>query len=301
MSVSSPLLKASGRWPTGSTRPPARSQLQSLPLYRDSSGSSVGSGAGERLFSGVRRTSLLRLVALLAVGTTCLVAFLPSGRGRIAALEVPWSGSRVDAARDAFRTTDEAIDSPGWSRFVFNPDVSTVYVRPPPTSSQRELSAACADRWAADGALCDEVKGAADRLSAGLLDVVQTWVNGTDPRHRAWRAALSVGADPVEPGQDGALLFAGGRGSKENHVRECVAIWLNAADLDRHDELRHSMRSTFQNLPHASIRRYVLLTSDLPEPGNVSDTRSDTPVYRHGQIRSRQLGQCARATHRRAA
>ena len=44
------------------------------------------------------------------------------------------------------------------------------------------------------------------------------------------------------------------------------------------------MRSTFQNLPHASIRRYVLLTSDLPEPGNTSNARPDTPSYRHGQI-----------------
>lgn len=295
MSLSSPQLKASGR---AFANRPSRT-LSSLPLYRDESGSSSSSASGDRLLPGWRRTNLIRLLALLAIGGTLLVSLLPSSSSS-AVPQTPWIGWRTHAAKDAdpdsydipadhrnsFESTDEATDAPGWSRFVLEPDTGAHYVRPPPTQSQRELSAACAERWIADGVLCEEVKGAAGRLSAGVLDVVQTFVNGSDVRHRAWRAALSVGNEPVEPDQHGARFVVSGRGSKENHVREYVAREPDRPDRHRHDELRHSMRSTFQNLPHAAIRRFVLITSDLPEPAADSDNtrRPGTPVHRRGQI-----------------
>lgn len=143
------------------------------------------------------------------------------------------------------------------------------YIR---TRGQRILDDRCAEQWIARGTVCDSLADAHTTATAagddGRIDVIWTWINGSDPFLGDLRT-LASGEDSAAVAQNGEEeeedeeeeeeLKEGEEeedgkpvaGSSEHHFRD-------------HDELRFSMRSVYQNVPHSLIRKLYLFTSSLP-------------------------------------
>ncbi|KAF7313346.1 hypothetical protein HMN09_00490200 [Mycena chlorophos] len=130
----------------------------------------------------------------------------------------------------------------------------------------------CLEQWIADGLPCN-VQHVPVRL-----DAVWTWVNGSEPIISATRdmqVALAMearklsGVQPPFPG------------SRITHFRT-------------HDEMINSMRSVFDSLPPDLVRKYILITADVPADdterarfGSVPtwlDLGSDVQVLHHSEI-----------------
>ncbi|EJF56867.1 hypothetical protein DICSQDRAFT_112435 [Dichomitus squalens LYAD-421 SS1] len=110
----------------------------------------------------------------------------------------------------------------------------------------RDLPSHCLDQYYSSGGVCH------DGLGPLPLDVIWTWVNGSDPLFMDARenAAESFGnTDPYRPTQSS-----------------------NSSRMFRdYDELRHSLRSVLANFrPHA--RHFRILTSDFDYPADESGT-----------------------------
>ncbi|GAA6043535.1 hypothetical protein JCM8097_001208 [Rhodosporidiobolus ruineniae] len=157
---------------------------------------------------------------------------------------------------------DDSFPSPGF--LPFSPPAS--FGSPPthlshPTSllglSRLPPSSrwACLDAWVARGQLCPDLEG---RFEPGKpdevkLDVIWTWVNGTDERMRA-------------------VMEEAGREMKEEEEK---AGRENAAGVLRHfrehDELRHSIRSVLSSLPPSSLSAFHLVAGDVPSSSSSSN------------------------------
>ncbi|KAH9933272.1 hypothetical protein B0H21DRAFT_780951 [Amylocystis lapponica] len=128
----------------------------------------------------------------------------------------------------------------------------------PPLKPVHDLPKSCLDDYFALGELCHG-------LETPPLDVLWTWVNGSDPLlQRAQTLAQSQYAadDPYRPTKS-----------------------LTQARLYRdHDELRHSMRSVLQNFRNHTAR-FRLLTADFPVPPEAHNgSNASHPERRLGQI-----------------
>ncbi|KAF8211706.1 hypothetical protein K438DRAFT_1807754 [Mycena galopus ATCC 62051] len=96
----------------------------------------------------------------------------------------------------------------------------------------------CVDQWVSQGKPCEFGEHAE-------VDAVWTWVNGSEPVLDATRNQLVAAQDKSRPG------FAPFRGARSTHFRE-------------HGEMRNSMRSVLKSLPFSLVRKYILLTADVP-------------------------------------
>ena len=128
-----------------------------------------------------------------------------------------------------------------------------------PTRSQRVISLECADLWISRGQVCPSLRStlssALERGDNGAVDVLWTWINGSDPYLTPVRDAASAAYKPLKSASGKAAVGAAAR-----HFRD-------------HDELRFSMRSAFEYLPSELVRKYHLFTSSLPlEAANISDS-----------------------------
>ncbi|KAI1789382.1 hypothetical protein LXA43DRAFT_893004 [Ganoderma leucocontextum] len=137
-----------------------------------------------------------------------------------------------------------------------NPSYQPSYIAIPvpnslPASSQpklrpvRDLPTRCLDRYYSLGGVCH------DGLGPVPIDVVWTWVNGSDPLFSDAREQAAQSYDNDDPY----------RPIKSN----------NPSRMFRdHDELRHSLRSVLANF-RPYIRRFRILSSDIDYPAEDSD------------------------------
>lgn len=98
------------------------------------------------------------------------------------------------------------------------------------------LPAECADDWVEHGELCGELEGG--RLGNASVDLVWTFVNGSDPLLRRWRAEVTgTLSGRVKPG------VARVRDRKASHHFRCVPL-LVIQGLDGRAELRPAASTT---------------------------------------------------------
>ncbi|KAJ6576158.1 hypothetical protein DFH09DRAFT_1150528 [Mycena vulgaris] len=111
-------------------------------------------------------------------------------------------------------------------------------------SSQATVSDECVDQWIARG-----IWGPC-KVEESRIDLVYTWVNGSDPRHYAARKKALAN-----------LTWARGTQPKEARFRE-------------HDELRYSLRSIRKATASWKYTAVHLVTADVnPEDPEIPDTR----------------------------
>ncbi|KAJ7067822.1 hypothetical protein C8F01DRAFT_1115840 [Mycena amicta] len=112
----------------------------------------------------------------------------------------------------------------------------------------------CLEQWIAYGKPCSA------REIPVQLDVLWTWVNGSEPILSATRdkeVAIAMEAKKQPGFQPGFL------GSRKTHFRT-------------HEEMVHSMRSVLNSLPPELVRRYILITADV--------SADDTEELRFGSV-----------------
>ncbi|KAJ6516459.1 hypothetical protein C8R45DRAFT_960203 [Mycena sanguinolenta] len=135
---------------------------------------------------------------------------------------------------------------PGWR--PFRPP--TNYLAKPfvtePTLAQR---LACVDQWVSRGEPCEFTE-------RSQVDVVWTWVNGSEPVLDATRNRLVAA-------QTTTTAHIPVRGSRTTHFRE-------------HGEMVNSMRSVWKSIPSSLVRKYILLTADV--------SADDTEELRLGSV-----------------
>ncbi|KAK7061226.1 hypothetical protein R3P38DRAFT_2828276 [Favolaschia claudopus] len=123
----------------------------------------------------------------------------------------------------------------GWR--AFKPPDS--YLLPPfvKESTLTELLP-CVDQWVSQAKPCKVTEHT-------KVDAVWTWVNGSEPVLDATRNQLV--ANRTEAGANPFRY----RGARTTHFRE-------------HGEMVNSMRSVLKSLPSSLVRKYILLTADVP-------------------------------------
>ncbi|KAL7279706.1 hypothetical protein ACG7TL_006113 [Trametes sanguinea] len=147
---------------------------------------------------------------------------------------------------DSFYEADETLDIP------VNPDYQPSYIAVPvppglPSSALpklrpvRDLPSHCLDTHYISGKLCH------DTLGPASMDVVWTWVNGSDPLFAKAKERALANVDPHDP-------------YRPVHKN-------NPSRID-HDELRHSVRSVLANFrQYANGFRILTSDFDYPEEG----------------------------------
>ncbi|KAJ6612140.1 hypothetical protein B0H10DRAFT_326345 [Mycena sp. CBHHK59/15] len=98
----------------------------------------------------------------------------------------------------------------------------------------------CVDQWISQGKACP-----LPNPWAGRLDVVWTWINGSEPV-LGWSREQAL-ALTKKQGQRPPFYFTGSRNA---HFRD-------------HGELLNSMRSVLHSLPSGLVRKYMLFTADV--------------------------------------
>ncbi|GAA5941932.1 hypothetical protein JCM10213_004338 [Rhodosporidiobolus nylandii] len=114
-----------------------------------------------------------------------------------------------------------------------------VFSRLPPSQGWE-----CLDAWVARGEVCSGLAGAFAQGEVGevKLDVMWTWVNGSEARMREWREEIAKEEDGGK-GDSGAEVL--------RHFRE-------------HDELRYSVRSVASAFPPSALGQLHLIAGDIP-------------------------------------
>lgn len=226
----------------------------------------------EPLLRKARRTNRPRNLLTPTVKVCCLIALFATFMLAVAAVAVVlaiYLGGRSQAltssgakpviqeATDLFptlSTLDEAsLAQDGWELF----DAARAHPR---TSTKQyldapELSAMftddCADLWTSEGRICDAVKQS--KAKETVIDAVWTWV-AENEYWSSWRSQL-----------------------QENPFGKALKT---ASKMFRsHHQLKYSIRSVLENLPH--IDKLHLVTSDLPACQGPQDCSSR---FRVGQI-----------------
>ncbi|KAF7330908.1 hypothetical protein MVEN_02430400 [Mycena venus] len=133
----------------------------------------------------------------------------------------------------------------------------------------------CVDQWVAQGKPCEFKEHANVKV-----DAVWTWVNGSEVVLDATRNQVVAAQTTAAPAGRPALF----RGARTTHFRE-------------HGEMINSMRSVFKSMPSALVRKYILLTADVPADDteelrlgsvpiwlNLSHERDDVQVLHHSDV-----------------
>ena len=133
----------------------------------------------------------------------------------------------------------------------------------------RELPTECLERYYASGLSCHDGKGPVP------MDIVWTWVNGSDPLFldARERAANSFDEnDPTRPIQS----------NNPSRMFRYVSLFVflqprpNQCPASDHDELRHSIRSVLANFrPYTT--RFHILTSDFDYPDDPTNRSFPVP------------------------
>ncbi|GAA5831794.1 hypothetical protein JCM11251_003886 [Rhodosporidiobolus azoricus] len=134
-----------------------------------------------------------------------------------------------------------------------------LYFSPPPshplhllTFSRLSASSrwSCLEAWVAEGQVCRELEGrfSAEKADRARVDVVWTWVNGSEPRLGGWRERLA---------EEGAQKKGGKDNGKEHNGAQVIR------HFREHDELRYSIRSVLTSLSGA-LASLHLVTGDIP-------------------------------------
>ncbi|GAA5902129.1 hypothetical protein JCM6882_006708 [Rhodosporidiobolus microsporus] len=121
----------------------------------------------------------------------------------------------------------------------------------------------CLDAWVGEGRVCRELEGrfAARKEDEVKIDVVWTWVNGSESRLAEWREILAEEGEK----KDGKKGKKGKNGAQVlRHFRE-------------HDELRFSIRSVLSSLA-SSLKTLHLVSGDIPAESPSSNTSVPPPT-----------------------
>lgn len=179
---------------------------------------------------------------------------------------------------------DQVASTTGWAPYQVSPESSrsALYAEGPsrPTRAQRLFSPDCADAWISRGRVCpamaEQLRSGTERGDTGAVDVLWTWVNGSDP--------------VLEPIREAAAAeTGGGRWNKRSNVRRTYSISASRAvrkplgDATRHfrehNELMYSMRSVLSTLPSSVVRAFHLFTSSLPSEEGYRNRIGHVPTW----------------------
>ncbi|KIY61679.1 hypothetical protein CYLTODRAFT_495130 [Cylindrobasidium torrendii FP15055 ss-10] len=303
-------------WKSSSYLPLSQSDrddgTEGIELLPEHEHSTTASASPWNRASGKKRTSLRLAVVAGALLSLAIVffSFGASSHSSVVSGETESAYGAVPPSPSPPHNHSEpsVLDSPpgtpdGWYFYTHNrtfvsPHVSgadkRTYHR---TRGQRILlDPKCAEQWVARGTVCNDLADAHDNAvlngDDGRLDVIWTWVNGSDPYLAKVRAVAvkedleDIAQKPEESDEDedddeveedeeddedededeeeeedeeDQKEEKPIAGSAEHHFRD-------------HDELRYSMRSVYQNVPAAIIRKLHLFTSSLPYEATNSTT-----------------------------
>ncbi len=154
------------------------------------------------------------------------------------------------------------------------------------TRGQRVVNHECADLWISRGKVCSDMPDQIAKKVAdgddGRIDVLWTWINGSDPFLAGLRTTAAATPAPWDTpdeesdddDRDDEEAEAEDDGEQEEDAEEEEEPVAGLAEhhFRDHDELRYSMRSVYQNVPKTLIRKLHLFTSSLPfVSANASD------------------------------